>query len=99
MDEILKEVLEAVSSINYYLSELEENGFFETDDGCGYDLSLALKVYGFENSKIEYLGLTIWNSEDDDREFIVNSDSYEPMEDFLKYKINSINKMIKKIKI
>jgi len=49
---------------------------------------------------VEFLGITIWNSEDDGREYInenTPAEDYEPLEDFLRREATKICKMISEL--
>lgn len=47
---------------------------------------------------IEFMGIRIWSSDDEEREWIEDTNDYEPMDKYLMKKINGIIESIQKIK-
>ena len=48
---------------------------------------------------IKFLSITIWSSSMDERKFLVTEEDYEPLEGFLRRKIEEIVNAIKKVKV
>ena len=48
---------------------------------------------------IEFMGITLWNDDDDMREYDEEEDDYEPLEPFLRKRINSIMQTLSLIKL
>lgn len=84
-----EQILSVVTKINAEGYNKFEDNFF----------TLTFKSDGTA-SIIEYLGTTIWSSEDDDRNFNDNL-GYEPLELYIKTKINKLleNLQSQKLKI
>jgi hypothetical protein len=91
--ELIQEVLEAVANINEQLYE---------DRGPEGNV-LGVTIEPFTGIVIvewgEYGVGRIWCSEDDDREYIEETDSYEPMEQYLRNTINKLVQELSKIKL
>ena len=48
---------------------------------------------------IEFLGITLWHDDDDMREYDEKKDDYEPLEPFLRRRINSITQTLSLISL
>jgi hypothetical protein len=48
---------------------------------------------------IKFAGTVLWNSEDDERLYLDESDSYEPLEPFVRREFNRLMESIKKLKL
>lgn len=73
----------------------------EIVDQTGNDeLSVVLSTNGF-GTVVEFLGVTIWSSEDDERSFVDDGhmEDYEPLEPFIREQINKMVKTLAKIKL
>lgn len=92
----VEEVLEVVRKLNDEINEnLEEASatFYFGMDTDGY------------SSVVTFMGINIWSSEDDERDFVDNINEYEPLIDYLKFEANKMienliehQKVIKRIK-
>lgn len=69
---------------------------FEQTEGVEY-LNFELTTNGFY-TMINFLGITIWSSENEEREYDEETDSYEPMEVYLRRALNEELDKIRKIK-
>ena len=72
------------------VQELVEN---IVNDDENFFIGLFYESDGY-NESIIYLGQAIWVSENDDRQYDYDLDKYEPLKDFIKERINGINKRI-----
>jgi len=81
---MIKEIEQAVQSI-------EEDIFEQTD---AYYFNLSVKSNGF-CQKVDFLGIELWSSEDDMREYIdEDEERYEPIEKFLRRELmNQLKKL------
>lgn len=77
------EIIETVYDLNCQIADAIEREYSEY-----YLFHLSITTDGF-STIVEYLGFTIWSSDDDERQEI-EEDVYEPLEVFLKRKINEI---------
>lgn len=75
------EIIEAIGNIN--------NNFIEVSEENGYDYQLELISNG-NTFVIRWLDITIWNSDDDSRQFDEDKNEYEPLEQFLKKRIKQL---------
>jgi len=84
MDEEFEELLESVKILNEYFEEsiYVYPPFSVVSDGYNYT--------------VKYLGVRIWSSVDDDRDFIEEENRYEGIEDLLKREAKKINEEITK---
>ena len=64
-----------------------EQDVYEKTEGIEY-LNFEVVTNGFA-TMVNFIGLTIWNSEDDEREYCEETDSYEPMEKHLRRVLNN----------
>ncbi len=48
---------------------------------------------------VKFLSIVIWSAESDERKFLVEEEDYEPLEGFLRRKINKITSVIKKVEV
>jgi len=83
----IKETVDAIDNINGDLFEKTDNE----------SIIVELKTTGCVTI-IEFCGISIWSSEDDDRQYIDQIDEYEPIEPFLRKKVNEVIETITKIK-
>ena len=102
LSELFLEVMKAIEEVNFTLQEMEENDEL-MDEGEGWCPYLEIRGNDmfFE---VRYIGFQIWCSDEDDRDEIIeetkNSDPVlESMVDFLKRKVNSISKIIGRIRV
>lgn len=86
MDE-LKELLEAVEKINEEIFEKSEIEEFQ----------LSVSTNG-SLSKLEFLGITIWCTDDDGRKYIEENDKYESFETFIRRTMSVVLTNLEKIK-
>jgi hypothetical protein len=93
---MVSEALKTVDRINDDLLDLIPEDNFEN---CSLML-LVYKFIGYEEF-IEYLGITIWDSENDGYEWneTIQDYDYSKFEPYIRAKINEINKFIGNIKI
>ena len=95
----IQEIYNAVVSINEELSDYYEQTENHIVNGESYEIYLCLETIGFI-TMVTYVGFIIWRDDDDEREFYENKNEYEPIENFLRKKVNEINKIdVKKIKL
>lgn len=67
--------------------------FEQTGNEEGYRLYVVSDGY---HTNIKFLGVDIWHSEDDDREWSEATENYEPLEPYLRRKINEeLDKLMK----
>lgn len=78
----MKEALEAVIKINEEL--ITDNEWME---GHEFDMFLIYQYTGFGMGRITYLGNIIWSEQDDEREFIEETNEYIDMYCYLKLKM------------
>ena len=64
-----------------------EQEVFEQTEGIEY-FNFEVVTNGFATI-INFIGLQIWNSEDDDRNYYDETDSYEPMDKHLRRILNT----------
>lgn len=91
----IQELLQAVENINTDL-------YKQLGDDTAYILWVTLEpAAGYQC--IEWMGDTIWHSEDDNREYIEDYDEfkgdYEPIEPFLRKKVMEVVNEMKKIQL
>ena len=86
MDEKLIKVLDELT-----WDILEKNPKLETivEDG-GLILFKAEYVFGYGYTNITFMGIDIWCSEDDEREFIDDGNEYEDWSTYFKRRINKL---------
>jgi hypothetical protein len=99
MNTLFKEAINAVEEINEKMFDQAEEG-----SSCQYIL-LEMKTTG-DIIIIEFCGIQIWNSEEDEREFHDSTNilppqpgSYEPIRTYLNRQINELVKYISKISL
>jgi hypothetical protein len=104
IDELLMEVMESIKEVNFIIQEMEENDeLMDCELGEGY--CPYLEIRGSDMFfEVRYLNFQIWSSDEDGRDEIVEKMEsgdpvLEPMLDYLKRKVNSISKLIGKIKV
>jgi hypothetical protein len=90
-NELLIEAFQAVFNINENISE-------STIDQGESVYPLILSTDGL-TLQVEFLGMSIWNSEEDEREFNEEKNEYESLELFMISKTLHQLELIKKIKI
>ena len=75
-------------------------GYIQDDiyDTSSEDYHIKIITNGYAGI-IEFLGIVIWSSEDDERKFSIKKDKYESFEKFLRRRIGKELKQIKKIKV
>lgn len=76
--EELREIFEAVMNL--------ESEVYEKTGGCEY-LNFQVVSNGF-HTRIEFLGILLWDTENECREFDEVNNCYEPMEPFLRRVLN-----------
>jgi hypothetical protein len=72
-----------VYNINSELYEMSED--FCVENGIG--LSFSTDGYA---SVIEFMGHVLWSTENDEREYIEETDDYEPLAPFVRRKFNEL---------
>lgn len=72
-----------VYNINEELFEMSED--FCVENGTG----LCFTTDGFA-SVIEFMGHVLWSTEDDDRDYIEETDDFEPLAPFVRRKFNEL---------
>jgi hypothetical protein len=75
---VIKEIEQAVNSI--------EQDIFNSTGGVEY-LNMTVKSNGFVQI-VEFIGIQLWNSEDDMREDINDNGDKEPIEVYLRRQLN-----------
>lgn len=93
MFDTFQQAVEAVESINWKISEANTEDNFQL---------LTLETTGTTNCLIKFLGLEIWNSENDERPVVGGGDSgipeeYEEFEPFLLRQISNLYKNLQVI--
>jgi hypothetical protein len=88
---LLNQAYDAVVSIN-------DTIIGSMDSKSEYSMPILLTTDG-ASLLIEIYGVQIWNDDEDDREFSEEKNEYEPLEPFLRKKINEELELIKKIKV
>ena len=90
---MMSEALRTVKKVNFDLRDIQD------ENPIIYDL-VEYKTNGF-CEMIDYLGLTIWDSENDGYEWNeeTNEYDYSKFEPYIRNKINEINEFVGKIKI
>lgn len=78
-----------IRAINNFILELNQELYEQTEND---EIAVELKSIGHMIS-IEFLGVHIWNSKNDEREEIYE-DIYEELEPFVRNKINELVKTI-----
>lgn len=73
-----------------------EQDVYEKTEGVEY-FNFEVVTNGFA-TMVNFIGLTIWNSEGDDREYYEETDSYEPMEKHLRRVLNNELDKLRNIK-
>lgn len=73
-----EEIMDAVNTL--------EQEIFEQTEGMEY-FNIVATSNGF-CTRVSFIGIELWNSEDDQREYIEDKDEYEPMETYLRRTIN-----------
>lgn len=78
------------------VEELNESLFHGSEFYCPFEF----KSYGWNNSVVEFLGIPIWSDEEDDREYIKETEELEPLRDYLiREAINLSEDIARKAKI
>jgi len=61
---------------------------------------IYLDIMSDGNSRlIKFLGIILWRSDEDERDFIEDVGEYEPLEDYLRRQVNLYVEKISKIKV
>lgn len=74
MNELRNKVLDIVEELN---SDVAEKG------GLEYYAPYEFKSIGWQGSAVYFMGIFIWSDENDERDYIADSDEKEPMNQFL----------------
>lgn len=87
-----------ISQIEDIVYELNEEiiAFNKDYYELGFFLGLDLRCNGY-NTIIYYLDIPIWYSDEDERDWIEENNDYEPLDGYLRKKINTINGYISQI--
>ena len=88
----LQEVFGIVNDINADIYEANEDIVEE------YGIYLEILTNG-DTIIVQYLGCIIWNSENDERDFINEKDEYEDLNGFIRKSINNLTESICKVNI
>ena len=89
----MNDIIKIIENINEDI--YKSKAFYLT----GYTLNLCTLVYYGYGTYIEFLNMTLWNSEEDEREFDEEANEWEPLEPFLRNEINKIIQELSKIKV
>lgn len=79
----LLECIEIVDKINQEIEEIAHLKVWYENDECG----------------VEFLGMEIWSTVNDDRDYIADKDEFEPLESYLKTIMSNVLEKLNKIKI
>jgi hypothetical protein len=91
---LIKEVDDIVTDLNNLLFDQLETKIKNPEE-----ISLSFNSNGYIVI-VKYLGVTIWNSEDDGRKYDYDLDDYEEtLKSYLIKQVNLINNVIKEIKL
>ena len=85
-----KEILEAVDSINYNLTDQQR------DDNLIYLLEYSDNTW---SRAVSICDQVVWCSENEDREWLEEANDYEPMEPYLRTKITQMIKELNTLKL
>jgi hypothetical protein len=89
MDETIEKLIQMVERLNNaYYDQTED------DELIPFEFSSV----GNHNHLIKFLDLVIWHSEDDDREYIDEQDTYEPLEPHICKIANGILEQLGKVR-
>jgi hypothetical protein len=84
-----KELIEILDKITWDI--LEKNPKLdELTQEWGISVINVKYLAGFGYTGVEFMGFEIWNSENDEREWIEESDAYEDMEKYIYRKIKEL---------
>lgn len=100
--QVIKEVVGKINQELYDLLVTEEKYPTGGTDYVGIELweECCLSFCGnWYSIGIKFLGEYIWSSEDDERNYIEETDEYEPLEDYLRRVINERVTELQKIKL
>lgn len=81
----------------HIVEDLNQEIFDKYGETFSQIFTFTVVAIGFYTS-INFLGQVIWNSEEDDREWIEESNDYEPFEPYLRKKINELIQQISTLK-
>lgn len=88
MNRTTKEIaMNVVESLN---DETEERG------GLSYYHPFEFRSSGYQNSAVYFMGIVIWTEENDEREYITETDEQEPLRQYL---IREANKILKDLNL
>ena len=88
----LPEIIDAINDLN---DEIFHSEFGEdTDNFATFQISLTTNgsIY-----IVEFMGILLWDSENDDRHYFEENDAYEPILDHLRSQINHYVNIIKRL--
>lgn len=87
-----------ISQIEDIVYDINEQMIKQEHYDYGVFFGLELKCNGY-NTLVSYLDVPIWFSDEDEREWIEEKNDYEPLDGFLKKKVNEINSLITNIEL
>ena len=87
----IKDIEDAIYSIQVDIIDSNES----FDEG---DIGISLSTNGFA-TVVDFCGITLWCSENDDREYTEMTDLFEPFEPFLRRKLKELLDKFKLIEI
>jgi hypothetical protein len=68
---------EALALVEELNNELQDRG------GLEYYCPFEFKSYGWNNSAIYFMGVVLWTDDNDEREYIEDTDEQEPLRDYI----------------
>ena len=68
---------EALALVEELNDELQDRG------GLEYYCPFEFKSYGWKNSAIYFMGIVLWTDDNDEREYIEDTDEQEPLRDYI----------------
>ncbi|MFA5313216.1 MAG: hypothetical protein WC375_07890 [Methanomassiliicoccales archaeon] len=94
MQNLFKEACEAVYKLNVELFEIPAGEKLSVEEG----MTINYETNGYA-AVVTFLGVTIWSSEDDVRNYDEVKDEYEDIIDFLRRKINDLCVLVSEIEL
>ena len=86
---------EALALVEELNNELQDRG------GLEYYCPFEFKSYWWNNSAIYFMGVVLWTDDNDEREYIEDTDEQEPLRDYIvresKTLLKDLNKKIRNL--
>ena len=89
-----KKIIEIVFILNQEIFDQLDEGEYEEL----YPELFSVNSDG-KSEIVKFMSVPLWNSEFDDREFLIDVEDYEPLDDFLRKKVRKLLTVIKKVKL